>query len=99
MSTVGITIGKVYIRGRKKNLDTSLKKLMRDEELKWRRRAKEKDLKEGDANTRYYHLNESGRKKKNHISFLFNNGDEITRDKDLVEHVTQFYKDLFGHQR
>lgn len=34
--------------------DTNLKKLLRDEELKWRQRAREKDLKEGDGNTRYF---------------------------------------------
>jgi hypothetical protein len=30
--------------------------------------AKAKDLKEGDGNTKHFHLNASGRKKKNHIS-------------------------------
>jgi hypothetical protein len=47
-----------------------LKKLLRDEELKWRKRAKEKDLKEGDGNTKYFRLKSSGRKKKNHTSVL-----------------------------
>lgn len=77
-------------------LDADLKKLLRDEELKWRQRAKEKDLKEGDANTKYYHIKASGRKKKNHLSFIQNNGEEIVGDKNLIEHVTCFYKNLFG---
>ena len=48
-------------------LQVQLKKLLIDEELKWRQRAKEKDLLEGDGNTRYFHLKASGRKNKNHI--------------------------------
>jgi hypothetical protein len=49
------------------DMHNRLKKLLRDEELKWRQRAKEKDLKEGDGNTKYFHLKASGRRKKNHI--------------------------------
>lgn len=44
-------------------LDTMLK-LLRDEETKWRQRAKEKYMKEGQGNTRYFHLKVSGREKK-----------------------------------
>jgi hypothetical protein len=73
-----------------------LKKLLRDEEMKWRQRAKEKDLKEGDGNTRYFHLKASGTKKKNHISVLQNNGEEILGETELIKHVTEFYKNLFG---
>jgi hypothetical protein len=73
-----------------------IKKLLRDEEIKWRQRAKEKDLKEGDGNTKYFHLKASGRKKKNHISVLHRNREEIMGDVDLIKHVTEFYKQLFG---
>lgn len=76
--------------------DISLKRIMRDEELKWRQRSKEKGLKDEDANTKYFHLKASRRRKKNQISVLQNNGEEIVGDKNLVEHVTKFYKDLFG---
>lgn len=41
-------------------LHTNLKKLLRDEDLKWRQRAKEKDLKEGHGNTRYFQVKVSG---------------------------------------
>lgn len=45
-------------------LDAQLKKLLRDDEMKWRQRAHEKDLKEGDGNTKYFQLKASGRKKR-----------------------------------
>ena len=70
--------------------------MLRDEELKWRQRAKEKDLKEGDVNTKYFHMKASGRKKKNHISMLLNNGSEILGGDNIIKHVTEYYKGLFG---
>jgi hypothetical protein len=78
------------------NLHDWLKKLLREEEIKWRQRAKEKDLKEGDGNTKYFHLKASGRRKKNYISVFQNNGEEIYGENDLIKHVTDFYKQLFG---
>jgi hypothetical protein len=73
-----------------------IKKLLRDEEIKWRQRAKEKDLKEGDGNTKYFHLKASGRKKKNHISVLHHNGEEIMGETELIKHVIEIYKKIFG---
>jgi hypothetical protein len=54
-----------------------LKKLLIDEEIKWRQRANEKDLKEDDGNTKYFHLKANKRRKKNHILVLNNNGEQI----------------------
>jgi hypothetical protein len=73
-----------------------LKKLLRDEELKWRERAKEKIFEIGWWNTKYFHLKASGRKKKDHIYELQNNGEEILGEPELISHVTEFYKKLFG---
>jgi hypothetical protein len=53
-------------------------------------------LKEGDGNTKYFHLKASGRKKKNHISILTNNGAELLGDEEIIKHVTDYYKELFG---
>jgi endo-alpha-1,4-polygalactosaminidase (GH114 family) len=49
-------------------------------------------LKEGDGNTRYFHLKASGRRKKNHILVMQNNGEEIFEETELIKHVTDFYK-------
>jgi hypothetical protein len=53
-------------------------------------------LKEGDGNTKYFHLEASGRRKKNHISVLHNNGEEVMGEAELIKHVTNIYKGLFG---
>ena len=45
----------------KRVLNDRLAQLLREEELKWYQRAKVKDLLEGDANTKYYHLLANGR--------------------------------------
>lgn len=37
-----------------------------------------------------------GERKKNHITVLMKDNEEIRGDEDLIKHVTEFYKDLFG---
>ena len=44
----------------------------------------------------YFHLKACGRKKKNHIAVLRNNGVEILGDEKLIQHVTEYYEGLFG---
>jgi len=48
----------------KRVLNDRLAQLLLEEELKWYQRAKVKDLLEGDANTKYYHLLANGRHQK-----------------------------------
>jgi hypothetical protein len=49
-----------------------LKKLLRDEKIKWKQSAKEKDPKEGDGITKYFHLKATERTtKKGRIRFQF----------------------------
>jgi mannosylglycoprotein endo-beta-mannosidase len=69
---------------------------LREEELKWYQRAKVKHLLEGDANTKYYHLLANGRHRKTHI-FQLEDGDSIiASDAQLKQHITSYYKSLFG---
>jgi hypothetical protein len=44
----------------------------------------EKDLKEGDANTKYFYLKASDDKKKNYIVLLQCNGAEIVGDDQII---------------
>ena len=46
------------------SLQDKLNKILREEEIKWMQRAKERDLLEGDINTRYFMLKANGRKRR-----------------------------------
>lgn len=47
----------------------------------------------GDLNTKFFH---SGRKKKNTILGLENDGCLIEGDENLLIHATEYYAELFG---
>jgi hypothetical protein len=73
-----------------------LKKVVREDRLKWMQRCKEKNLLEGDDNTKYYHAKANGRKRKNMIYSLDQEEGEIKGQSDLMKYITNFYKQLFG---
>jgi mannosylglycoprotein endo-beta-mannosidase len=82
--------------GLKHVLNERLAELLREEELKWYQRAKVKHLLEGDANTKYYHLLANGRHRKTRIFQLEDDNNIISGDAQLKEHITSYYKNLFG---
>ena len=47
-----------------------LNKILKEEEIKWLQISKEKELLEGDSNTKYYHSKANGRRRKNRIVSL-----------------------------
>jgi hypothetical protein len=53
-------------------------------------------LLEGDTNTGYYHNVANGRRRKCKIEFLDTEQGMITEQEDLVQHIYDFYKKLFG---
>jgi hypothetical protein len=77
-------------------LNERLAELLREEEIKWYQRAKAKHLLEGDANTKYYHLLANGRHRKTRIFQLEDGNNIINGDAQLKEHITNYYKNLFG---
>jgi hypothetical protein len=83
-------------RNLKHVLSERLTELLREEEIKWYQRAKVKHLLEGDANTKYYHLLANGRHRKTRIFQLENWDSIITGDAQLKQHITSYYKGLFG---
>lgn len=89
----GMTILERKERG---DLEEELKKVVREDRLKWMQRCKEKNLLEGDDNTKYYHAKANGRKRKNMIYSLDQEEGEIKGQSDLMKYITNFYKQLFG---
>jgi hypothetical protein len=77
-------------------LKEKLVSLLREEELKWYKRAKVKTLLEGDANTRFFHLVANGKHRKQHIFKLENDQGAVVGDDCLKSHITNYYKNLFG---
>ena len=79
------------------SLQNDLNKILREEEIKWYQRSKERDIKEGDSNTKYFMIKASGRKRKSKIFRLIQDEGIIQGDDNLLKYATNFYKDLFGH--
>jgi len=77
-------------------LNERLAELLREEELKWYQRAKVKHLIQGDANTKYFHLLANGRHRKTRIFQLEDGNTIIEGDAQLKQHITSYYKNLFG---
>lgn len=78
------------------DLELKYQNLLKDEELHWQRRGGEKWILEGDSNTGHFHKCVNGRKRKMHISSLENNGQSLVEPQILREHITDYYKQLFG---
>ena len=73
-----------------------LSSIMREEEIKWYKRAKSKDIMDGDSNTKYFHLIANGKHRKT-IIFQLQDGDQVINgDANLKSHITIYYKGLFG---
>ncbi|KAL9671576.1 hypothetical protein QQ045_009146 [Rhodiola kirilowii] len=67
------------------------------EEVMWKQRSRADWLKEGDLNTRYFHLRASQRMKMNRIMKIQNSeGEWMTNEFDIVATVTEYFRHLFS---
>jgi hypothetical protein len=70
--------------------------LFEQEEVMWRQRSRVQWLAVGDKNTRFFHLRESQRRKKNRIAELKRvDGSLVTREDELGSMASNFYKELY----
>jgi mannosylglycoprotein endo-beta-mannosidase len=81
---------------RKSEIYVELWNIYANEELLWYQKSHEKWLLEGDSNTSYFHRVANGRKRKNTMLSLNDNGVNIEGTENLIEHATSYYKNLFG---
>ena len=77
-------------------LEKSLQQFLVDEELQWQRRGGEKWILAGDSNSSYFHKCADGRRRKTQITMLAVKGQEVVEAQCLKEHITSYYKQLFG---
>uniref|UniRef100_A0A453KWR1 Reverse transcriptase domain-containing protein n=1 Tax=Aegilops tauschii subsp. strangulata TaxID=200361 RepID=A0A453KWR1_AEGTS len=83
-------------REEQKDLRSQLHGLLKQVEMKWLQRYKDKEIKDGDCNTKYYHAKVNGRRRKNRILSLEQEEGVIEGKDNLIRYITDFYKKLFG---
>uniref|UniRef100_J3M899 Uncharacterized protein n=1 Tax=Oryza brachyantha TaxID=4533 RepID=J3M899_ORYBR len=89
--------GMTYIQKEKRDqLEKQLKIMMREDEIKWFQRSKEKEIIEGDNNTKYYNAKANGSKRKDSIEYLEQEEGVIHGQENLMVYITNFYKNLFS---
>lgn len=71
-------------------------KSLEQEEVYWYERSHANWLLKGDNNTSFFFKCANGRKRKNTIVLLENEGQLIEGEENLLQHATNYYYDLFG---
>lgn len=72
--------------------------LARNTELRWKQRARILWLKNGDRNTRYFHVMESARHNRNMIKTVTHEGEAVTGEKEIARVFLEHMKGLLGMQ-
>jgi hypothetical protein len=83
-------------RQEKLSYELNLRSIISKEELKMKQKAREKQVVEGDGNTKYFHLKAKGRRRRIRIHSLLQNGSIVGGETELNKVATDYYKELFG---
>ena len=81
------------------NFRIDIEKLTLMEEISWRQKYRVLHLKEGDANTRFFHRMANSNRKNNGIESLTING-TLSFDQGMIANsITQFFMNLYSEQQ
>ena len=80
------------------NLRTNIEKLTLMEEISWRQKSRVLHLKEGDANTRFFHRMANSNRKNNGIESLMVNGILSSDQGIIADYITHFFMNLYSEQ-
>lgn len=79
-----------------KQLKCHLNKAYKEEEEFWSRKARVQWLKEGDKNTKYFHVVTAERRKKNRVDLLLDDmGKECKSEQEISEEIAKYFDTLF----
>ena len=78
-------------------LKKELNALLGKEEIMWRQRSRVQWLREGDRNTKFFHVRANQRKRRNGMEGLFDhNGQWVTGQKDIAQVTVQYFHSIFS---
>ena len=81
------------------NLRSDIEKLTLMEETSWRQKSRVLHLKEGDANTKFFHRMAISNKKNNGIESLMVNGTLSSDQGIIADYITHFFMNLYSEQQ
>ncbi|GKV23593.1 hypothetical protein SLEP1_g33302 [Rubroshorea leprosula] len=74
-------------------------KLLRINERMWQQKSRMLWLKEGDANTKFFHRCVKGRNRRNEINCIQISGEQHTGAKEIKKEVAKYFEDLFTEEK
>ena len=81
------------------NLHIEIEKFTLLEEISWRQKSMVLHLREGDANTKFFHRMANSNRRNNGIETPMVNG-TLSSNQDMIEDfITQFFMDLYSEQQ
>ena len=80
-----------------KSLKAEITNIIHQDELFWRQRSRSIWLPTGDKNTKYFHNRASQRRRKNHISEVFDTEERWCTSDEQIAHVAEsYFQELFS---
>ena len=81
------------------NIRSNIEKLTLMEETSWRQKSRVLHLKEGDANTKFFHIMANSNRKNNGIESLMINGTLSSDQGIIADYITHFFMNLYFEQQ